>query len=107
MSRAVIAQLDEVLERQCRLREELLVHNGAAFRAERLAALYESEARVWSQVFELATQRLVWRAALAAEARARIEARRWWTRAVDEAAPEVLVPGMPADLPPVLAAVEV
>lgn len=104
---SVIKQLDDVLEQQIRLREELLTDVNVALRAERLAALYESEARIWSQLFELSTHRLVWRAALAAEERARAHARAWWRRAVDEAAPEVLVPVAVAALPRVDVAVEV
>ena len=44
-----------------------------ADRAARLAEVFELEARAWSQLYELSTLRLVWRAALAAEAGARVE----------------------------------
>ena len=50
-------------------------------RAARLAAVFESEARAWSQVYELSSLRLVWRAALAAEAGARANAALWARRA--------------------------
>ena len=91
MSR-VVAHLDEALERVRRLREDLLADVDAPRRAQRVAVTFESEARVWSQLFELSTQRLTWRAALVAEASARVQAEQWWRRAVDEAAPEVLIP---------------
>lgn len=86
-----ISHLDDALERVSRLREQLLADADAPHRAERIAVLFESEARVWAQLFDLARTRLVWRAALAAEARARAEARIWWRRAVAEAAPDVIV----------------
>ena len=43
--------------------------------------MFESEARAWSQVYELAHLRLIWRAALAAEAGARANAALWARRA--------------------------
>lgn len=87
---ARISHLDDALERVSRLREQLLADVDAPHRAERIAVLFESEARVWSQLFDLARTRLVWRAALAAEARARAEAHIWWRRAVAETAPDVI-----------------
>ena len=64
-----------------RLRDELLADEFAPDRAARLAAVFESEARAWSQVYELSSLRLVWRAALAAEAGARANAALWARRA--------------------------
>ena len=83
---SVLMHLDEALERVIRLRERLLADPFAEARAERLALLFESEARAWSQVYELAHLRLIWRAALAAEAGARANAARWTRRAVAERA---------------------
>lgn len=76
--------LDEALDRAQRLREQLLVDIGAPDRAARLALLFESEARTWSQLYELASLRLVWRAALAAEVSARANARLWTQRAASQ-----------------------
>ena len=53
-------------------------------RAARLAAVFGSEVRAWSQVFELTSLRLIWRAALAAEAGARANAAMWAARAARE-----------------------
>ena len=84
-----MVQLDEALERVVRLRERLLAESEAPGRAERLALLFESEARAWSQVFELSSDRLVWRAALAAELVARQQARAWRRRAAAQGAAPV------------------
>lgn len=78
--------LDEALERVLRLREQLLADPFAEARAERLALLFESEARAWSQLFELTRLRPVWRAALAAELVARQQATQWRERAAVERA---------------------
>jgi hypothetical protein len=95
---SVVAHLDEALERVTRLRDELLADIDAPFRSDRLAAVFESEARAWSQLYELSTRRLVWRAALAAEARARLQACQWRRRAVDEAASKGVVAAGPVQL---------
>lgn len=84
--------LDEALERVIRLREQLLADPYAECRAERLALLFESEARAWSQLFELTRLRPGWRAALAAELVARQQATRWRERAVVERAMRVHPP---------------
>lgn len=84
--------LDEALERVLRLREQLLADPFAEARAERLALLFESEARAWSQLFELTRLRPVWRAALAAELVARQQAARWRERAEVERAMRVRRP---------------
>lgn len=94
-----LARLDLAVEQITRMREELPRDVDAADRAARVAHLFECEARLWSRLFELAAQRVVWRAALGAEARAQAEARRWWARAVEETAPEVLM-AFPAAAPP-------
>ena len=83
---AVFEHLDEVVQRLAVLRDELLADPYAVDRAARLAAVFESEARAWSQVYEIAHLRLVWRAALAAEAGARANAALWAQRAVNERA---------------------
>ena len=80
----VFEHLDEVVSRLASDRDELLADEFAPDRAARLAAVFEAEARAWSQLFELASLRLVWRAALAAEAGARANAARWAARAVQE-----------------------
>jgi hypothetical protein len=74
---AVFEHLDEVLVRVTRMRDELLADPFAVDRAARLAVVFESEARVWSQLYELSSVRLVWRSALAAEASARVNAACW------------------------------
>lgn len=83
---SVLMHLDEALERVVRLREQLLADPYAEARAERLALLFESEARAWSQLFELTHVRAVWRAALVAELVARQRAARWRERAAVERA---------------------
>ena len=81
----VFAHLDEVVQRLAGLRDELLADECAPDRAARLAAVFDAEAEAWSQLFELASLRLVWRAALAAEAGARANAARWSRRAARRA----------------------
>lgn len=74
-------QLDAALEHLQRRRDELLTDTTDADCAERVAELYEIEARLWSTLFERTEVRLVWRAALAAESHARLWARHWRRRA--------------------------
>jgi hypothetical protein len=81
---AVFEHLDEVVSRLAVMRDELLADEFAPDRAARLAAVFDAEARAWSQLFELSSLRLVWRAALAAEAGARINSAMWARRAVGE-----------------------
>jgi hypothetical protein len=83
---SVFLHLDEVVDRILRLREELLREADTPSRADRLASVFESEARAWSQLYELSSARLVWRAALAAEAMARANAAWWEARAAEERA---------------------
>ena len=82
----VFEHLDEVLARVMRERDQLLRGEFAADRAARLALVFAAEAEVWSQFYELSSLRMVWRAALAAEAGARANAAVWARRAVRERA---------------------
>jgi hypothetical protein len=77
MSRRQIEQLDEAIERVAGVRDALLRDRSALNRADRLALLFESEARLWSQLLDDSSLRLIWRAALAAEAGARVRAAMW------------------------------
>lgn len=77
MNRRPIEQLDEAIERVAGLRDVLLRDRSATNRADRLALLFASEARLWSQLHDATSLRLVWRAALAAEAGARVRAAMW------------------------------
>jgi hypothetical protein len=81
---SVFDHLDEVVDRLAILRDGMLADEFTADRAARLAAVFESEARAWSQLYELSSLRLVWRAALAAEAGARANSALWAQRAVQE-----------------------
>jgi hypothetical protein len=83
---SVFEHLDEVVQRLAMLRDGLLSDRCAPDRAGRLAVVFEAEARAWSQVYELSSLRLVWRAALAAEAGARANAALWAERAERERA---------------------
>ena len=83
---SVFEHLDQAVDRLATVRDELLADPYAVDRAARLAAVFESEARAWSQVYELSSLRLIWRAALAAEAGARVNAAVWARRAVQERA---------------------
>ena len=82
----VFEHLDQAVDRITTLRDKLLADLGAPQRAARLAAVFEAEAFAWSQVYELSHLRLIWRAALAAEAGARANAALWARRAVQERA---------------------
>jgi hypothetical protein len=55
----VFEHLDEVMERLTGLRDELLADPAAANRSTRLAAVFETEARTWPQLYELSSLRLV------------------------------------------------
>jgi hypothetical protein len=81
---SVFDHLDEVVDRLAILRDGLLADEFAADRAARLAPVFDAEARAWSQLYELSSLRLVWRAALAAEAGARANAVLWAQRAGQE-----------------------
>jgi hypothetical protein len=82
----VFEHLDQVVDRLVSLRDDLLADEFAVNRAARLAAVFETEAEAWSQLFELSSLRLVWRAALAAEAGARANSALWAQRAARERA---------------------
>jgi hypothetical protein len=78
--------LDQAVQRLAVLRDELLADEDAPDRAARLAVVFATEAQAWSQVYELAHLRLIWRAALAAEAGARANAALWARRAAADRA---------------------
>jgi hypothetical protein len=84
----VFEHLDQAVERLLGVRDELLADEYAPDRAARLAGVFAAEAEAWSQVYELSGLRLVWRAAVAAEAGARANAALWATRAATEKARE-------------------
>jgi len=88
----VFNRLDEVIQRLARIRDGLLGDGTASDRAARLASMFAAEAEAWSQVYELAHLRLIWRAALAAEAGARANAALWARRTVSERTGRALVP---------------
>jgi hypothetical protein len=88
---SVFEHLDEAVERITAVRDALLGDPYAVDRAARLTVVFESEACAWSQLYELSSLRLVWRAALAAEAGARANAALWATRAASERAGAVPV----------------
>lgn len=85
----VFEHLDEVVDRLTGERDALLADEGAPDRAARLAVVFATEAQAWSQLYELSRRRLVWRAALAAEAGARANAALWARRAAAERAAAV------------------
>jgi hypothetical protein len=80
-----VVYLDDVLEQLAKMRDQLLADPSVPRRAERLAELFVLEARAWSELFEIASTRVVWRAALAAEAGARGRAVLWQRRAAKSA----------------------
>jgi hypothetical protein len=82
----VFEHLDQVVGRLVVLRDELLADTTAPDRAARLAVVFACEAEAWSQVYEISHLRLVWRAALAAEAGARANAALWAARTARERA---------------------
>src|SRR4051794_15789186 len=82
----VFEHLDEVVSRLGCVRDALLADEFAVDRAARLAVVFDAEAEAWSQFYELSSLRLVWRAALAAEAGARANAALWRQRAAREQA---------------------
>lgn len=91
----VILHLDEALERVTRRRERLLADPAVSTRAARIARLYEAEAQAWSQLYEVSSERIVWRAALVAELVARRHAAAWRRRASVDIEPELVVAGCP------------
>ncbi len=95
MSR-MFEHLDQAVQRLAVLRDELLADEDAPDRAARLAVVFATEAQAWSQVYELAHLRLIWRAALAAEAGARANAARWAAQAAPEATSGLSAPSWAA-----------
>ena len=81
---SVFEHLDQVVARLAASRDELLADEFAPERTVRLATVFAAEAEAWSQFYELSSLRLVWRAALAAEAGARADAALWAQRAARE-----------------------
>ncbi|MQA13469.1 MAG: hypothetical protein GEV09_04635 [Pseudonocardiaceae bacterium] len=75
------AQLDGALDVLASQREQLMAEDPSVARASQLARVYELEARLRQTLFEHARTRVQWRAALAAEAYARLCARHWRRRA--------------------------
>ena len=61
---SVFEHLDQAIDRLAIVRDELLADPYATDRAARLAVVFKSEACAWSQVYELSSLRLIWRAAL-------------------------------------------
>ena len=80
-TRNVFEHLDEVVRAAGARPGRAARRRHAPDRAARLAAVFAAEAEAWSQVYELAHLRLIWRAALAAEAGARANAALWARRA--------------------------
>jgi hypothetical protein len=74
---AIEVELDQVVRR----REDLLRSGSCPSRDMLIADGFDTEAWLWSLVFEHTTSRLTWRAALAAQAHARMSARQWRLRA--------------------------
>lgn len=74
------------LDRVYREREQLLRAMPCPARSQLLADLFDHEAWLWSSLFECTRSPLTWRAALAAEAYARVSARSWRRHAASEVA---------------------
>ena len=83
---SVFEHLDQAVQRVACLRDELLADECAPDRAARLAAVFDAEARGVVAGVRAVALRLVWRAALAAEAGARANAALWARRAAAERA---------------------
>lgn len=75
------AELDELY----RDRERLLRAPPSPTRSHLLADLFDHEAWLWSTLFETTRSRLMWRAALVAQAHARVSARSWRRHAAAQA----------------------
>jgi hypothetical protein len=65
------------LDKLYRDREQLLRAAPSPARSHLLADLFDHEAWLWSTLFETTRSRLMWRAALVAQAHARVSARSW------------------------------
>jgi len=79
----ITTELDVALEQLLRGREYVVSWPASEYRDAEVARSYELEARLWSVLFERSENRLIWRAALAAEAHARSWAGYWRDRAAD------------------------
>ncbi|WP_300007464.1 hypothetical protein [Pseudonocardia sp.] len=77
----ITVQLDVALAKLLQTRERLVAGPAFLGRDAEVARAYELEAQLWSVLFERAHDRLIWRAALAAEAHARCWAAYWRNRA--------------------------
>lgn len=88
-----ITELNVALDAIVREREWTLGCAKGLDQAVRLAELYQVEARLWSTVVERVRVRLYWRAALGAEAHARIHARYWRNVAVERGVDGAAWPG--------------
>jgi hypothetical protein len=77
LTKGIDVEIDQVY----RQREQLLRAEPNPARSQLIADLFDHEAWLWSVLFEYASTPLVWRAALAAEAHARVSARSWRRRA--------------------------
>lgn len=85
--------LDAALDAIVREREWAIASMTGLDQAVRLAELYQVEARLWSTLFEHVRVRMYWRAALAAEAHARIRASHWRNVAVARGVDATAWPG--------------
>lgn len=75
------AELDELY----RDRERLLRTETSPARSHLLADQFDHEAWLWAALFETTRSRLMWRAALVAQAHARVSARSWRRHAAAQA----------------------
>jgi hypothetical protein len=90
----LVSGVEVELDRVSRERERLLRVSPSPARSQLVADLFDHEAWLWSQLFERTGSRLLWRAALAAEAHARSSARSWRRKA---AVVETPLPAAKAD----------
>jgi hypothetical protein len=74
------------LDQLYRDREQLLRATPSPARSHLLADLFDHEAWLWSTLFETTRSRLMWRAALVAQAHARVSARSWRRHAATQIA---------------------
>lgn len=79
---AIETELDQLY----RDRERLLRATPSPARSHLLADVFDHEALLWSTLFETTRSRLMWRAALVAQAHARVSARSWRRHAATQVA---------------------
>jgi hypothetical protein len=77
---AIETELDELY----RDREHLLRATPCPARSHLIADMFDQEAWLWSTLFETTRSRLMWRAALVAQAHARASARSWRRHAASQ-----------------------